>query len=220
MINVSFEQRIAKMKWEASAHTQPGRGARVDDATLAEASARFESGAYAEVVERMERAEHASRDPKALVLLGLAHLALDEYSAAVGALDEAWRVLAEDLAKVGVNRALALSLLARHEEALAACDAARAVVPHLWSVPLAEIVVRERRQGPGDETRVEHLLVDIPQRWRDWRTTPIARYLALDGDYAALRAREDGAFFERTLGVSVEALRAELRREAESTSTK
>ena len=211
MSATSLEERIAKLRWEASAHTLAGREKRISEEALKQAATRFERGAFADVVRRLESEPCLADDSRALVFLGLARLGTDDYGSALDAMDRAREIIKEDLAKVEVNRSLVLSLLGRYEDALDATRMARELAPHFWSSLLAEIVVLERRRGPSDRKRVLDLAKEVASTWPEWRTLEIARYLAIDADYAALRREEGGEVFRSAFGVHPDELIAQFK---------
>lgn len=197
----SLSERIGRSRWETSARSQEGRGRRVDEEALDQATASHHRGAYAEAESRLEAEPNLVNDARGLVLLGLTRFALDEYETALEAMDQALVLASEDVAKIEVNRANLLALRERYDEALSATARARQAAPHLWTPLMQEMAVLERRDRPGDRERVIELARTVVRQWPDWKERDIARYLALDIDHAWLRLADDGRLFRSLFDV-------------------
>ena len=203
-----LQRRMARITWDTVARTQPGRGRRVSDDVLNEVERLHDSGAYKEAA-RLLDAEPVERDPKALVLLGLAEFGSDNYEESLTALDRASCLAAIDLAKIQINRTVALASLERLEDALAAIDQAQTLAPFMWIAILQEMAIRQRRDAPGDFERVIKLADHLVKQWADWRSVDdgeLSRYLALDPDHELLRSRKDGGVFHAIFGLTPGAL--------------
>ena len=199
--------RMRKRRWEASARTLEAKTfeARLSrDAfdALRRAHDSFGRGAFAEALDVLGDVPVLRTDVQAQALAGLSYFGLDRYDDALEATERAIDLAGQVAARFELNRALILGVLARYDEALEAVSRARTLAPDLWAVPLGEIVVLERRRGPGDEARVDTLARTLRERWPQWATNGIGRFLATDIDYGPLRLAEGGARFTRLFGIA------------------
>ena len=203
-----LQHKMARITWDTIARTQSGRGHRVPDEVLDEVERLHDRGDHLGAARRLDT-ERVECDAKALVLLGLAESGGGHYPEALCALDRASDLVIVDLAKIQINRAVILTSLQRWDEALEASDQAQTLAPFLWAAFLQEMATRLSRQAAGDFERVVELSAHVVKQWPDWRSVDhgeLARYLALDSDYALLRTINDGQVFQATFGLTPEAL--------------
>ena len=207
----SRTERIDKQRWEASAHTLEAKSfeARLSQETLdalQSAHAAFQQGGFARALSALGKVPMRHADVHASALAGLSYLGLDRYDDALEATERALELTAQTMARLELNRALVLTVLAHYDDALQAIARARTLAPDLWAVPLGEIVVREHRQGPDDEAQVDTLARTLRERWPEWTTNGIGRFLASDVDYGPLRIAQGGARFTRLFGITPDEL--------------
>ena len=129
------------------------------------------------------------------------YLGLDNHHhhAALRSLDQALDLLKQHRAKIEINRSIVLGYLKRYEEGIESLRLAHKFAPELWSIPLGEIALLEKRQDLGDRKTVKQIGQNLIASYPEWQTNGIGYYLAFDGDYS--RLREDPDFFAQTFGI-------------------
>ena len=170
----------------------------IDNAAL-----NFHNGNFSGVIDSLTSDQNLSdlqKDLQGLALVSLSYLALDNHHhAALRSLDQALDLLKQHRAKIEINRSVVLGYLKRYEDGIKSLRLAQDLAPELWSIPLGEIALLEKRQAPQDRQRVKQIGQALIASYPEWQTNGIGYYLAFDGDYS--RLREDPDFFAQTFGI-------------------
>ena len=205
-----IKHRLNKITWNQSLKTVEDPQSphqRLPDHILDTAALNFDNGDFSGVIDSLTSDQNRSdlaNDAQGLTLVSLSYLGLDQYQEALNSLDKTLTLLKRHQAKTEVNRGIALGFLRRYDDAIAALRRAHDLAPDLWSIPLGEIALLEKRQAPGDRHRVKKIGQKLVASYPDWQTNGIGDYLARDVDYS--RLRRDSDFFAQTFGVTPETL--------------